>query len=115
MDRVAPRESLRALQVVGLGGSFKPIIRSPSTIYPYRVYLNGLKHSAMRCTTEVQMNKLTKITRLALVPALGTLALTSCAEPGDDETAPESAPTPDQVQTDTPKQRARRPGPPAHG
>lgn len=47
------------------------------------------------------MKKLTQITRLTLVAAVGTLALTSCAEPGDDETAPESAATQDQVQTDT--------------
>lgn len=51
------------------------------------------------------MNKLTQITRLTLVAAIGTLALTSCAGAGDDETAPESAPTQDQVQTDTPQFR----------
>lgn len=53
------------------------------------------------------MNKLTKITRLALVTAVGTLALTSCAGPGNDETAPESVPTQDQVQTDTPNPDAQ--------
>jgi len=57
--------------------------------------------------TGALMNKLTQITRLTLVAAVGTLALTSCAGPGDDETVPESAPTQDQVQTDTPSSDAQ--------
>ena len=45
------------------------------------------------------MNKLTQITRLALVAAIGTLALTSCAGAGDDEVATDPTTTKEQAQT----------------
>lgn len=46
------------------------------------------------------MNKLTQITRLTLVAAIGTLALTSCTGTGDDEVATDPATTKEQAQTD---------------
>ena len=46
------------------------------------------------------MNKLTQITRLTLVAAIGTLALTSCAGAGDDEVATDPTTTKEQAQTD---------------